>query len=65
MVPVVWLLVAFLAGTATGALLVSIHRISTISRIREEFRAELEALTEDGARPGAEKSQTKRPHQAA
>ncbi len=65
MVPVVWLLVAFLAGTATGALLVSIHRISTISRIREEFRVELEALTESRPRPAAENSQTKRPHKAA
>lgn len=65
MVPAVWLLVAFLAGTATGAFLVSIYRLATISRIREEFRAELEALIENRGQPGSEESYLDRPHRAA
>ncbi len=44
MLPSVWILLAFLAGAAVGALLVAVHRVSTISRLREEFRTELEAL---------------------
>lgn len=51
MVPSVWLLVAFIAGTATGALLVSIHRVTNISKIRDEFKTELESLTESAANP--------------
>lgn len=55
MVPSVWIVVAFLLGAATGGLTVAMQRISTLSRIREEFKAELDALIESSAKAAAEK----------
>jgi hypothetical protein len=41
-----WVILAFLLGAAVGALVVSIYRVSTLSRIREQFQAELDSLVE-------------------
>ncbi len=49
MVSSVWIIAAFLAGAAVGALLVTIQRVSALTRLREEFRTELERLTESTA----------------
>ncbi len=65
MVPTVWVLAAFLAGTATGALVISILRMATLSRIREEFEAQLQALVESRVPPVNDKPQLKQPGQAA
>lgn len=53
-----WFILTFLLGAAVGALAVSMHRISTLSRVREEFQAELDSLVEAKlkAAPGAEES---------
>jgi hypothetical protein len=53
-----WVILSFLLGAAVGALVVSIHRVSTISRIREQFQAELDSLVEARlkATPQAEES---------
>lgn len=59
MVSSVWLVVTFLAGAATGALLVSLHRMSNLSRIREEFKAELEGLGATKQEPASEKAAPK------
>ncbi len=42
----VWVILAFLLGAAIGALLVSIQHFSNLSRIREQFQAELDSLVE-------------------
>lgn len=55
MVPGYWLIVAFLMGAFVGGLMVTIHRVTTMARIREEFRAELEALTEAQAEADSKK----------
>lgn len=65
MIPTVWVLVAFLAGTATGALMLSIVRMATLSRIREEFEVELLARIENRAEPAHDEPEVKRPPQAA
>jgi hypothetical protein len=41
-----WLILAFLLGAAIGALLVSMQHYSNLSRIREQFQAELDSLVE-------------------
>ncbi len=65
MIPTVWVLVAFLAGNATGALILSMLRVATLSRVREEFEAELQAIVEDRAQPAHNEPEVKRPPQAA
>lgn len=65
MVPTVWVLVAFLAGTATGALILSIVRIATLSRVRDEFEAELRARIENRSQRAHVEPEVKRPPQAA
>ncbi len=67
MVPIVWIVVAFLAGAAVGALLATMYRLATLSRMREEFRAELLTLIEASpfASPDTVVTETKRPHRAA
>jgi hypothetical protein len=47
----VWMIFVFLLGAAAGALVVSIQRISTLSRIREQFEVELESLVEAELKP--------------